>query len=103
MDTERAERLLRALPALRLRLEALEAAVDGAEACLDALSETDRRVLEVFYMAPEYGTVVGLQEELGVGKSTLYRWKQRSLHRFSQLFERIYVGRSWDDSGQNVW
>lgn len=68
---------------LKLTYAATKRLVDIVERGLAALTDTERRVLELFYITPARGNVERLMSELGYEKAQIYRLKDTALNKFT--------------------
>lgn len=57
--------------------------VARVERGLEALNDEDRLILDRFYIMPAKGNINRLCEELGVEQATVYRRRDKALHRFT--------------------
>jgi len=55
----------------------------AADRALSALSPEEKLVLHRFYICPERGSVDRLCQQLGVEQSSVYRKRDKALHRFT--------------------
>lgn len=81
----REDRLLNNIVARDKLAESLEEnrkAVARVERSLNALSEDDRRILEVFFITPRKGAAAQLAGELGVEEKTVYNRRNNALRLF---------------------
>jgi ArpU family phage transcriptional regulator len=57
--------------------------VELTEKGLGGLDERERRVLELFFIAPQKGSVARLMEELGYEQRQIYKIKDQALYSFT--------------------
>lgn len=57
--------------------------VEITQQALDTLTPEERLVLHRFYLCPEHGGVERLCMELGVEKSSVYRKRDKAIHKFA--------------------
>ena len=68
---------------LEWNLQQVRRWLDVADRGLAALTPDERLVLQRLYVYPERGALDRLCNELGVEQSTIYRKRDRALHRFT--------------------
>ena len=61
------------------------------ERVLDAMDDADRMLLEKLYIVPKEGNIGELCQDLGVEKTTVYRWGRKALRRFAAIYTAIRV------------
>ena len=88
---------------MRNRIMQMVEQVGQVEACLEALSDEERILLEELYVRQGGGNLAELMDRMGVPKTTAYRRKHRAITRISKIFDEKGVGISWDDRIENTW
>lgn len=68
---------------LRWTLDQARCWLDTTERALDVLSKEEKLILHRLYICPEKGAVERLCQELGLEQSSVYRRRDRALHRFA--------------------
>ena len=68
---------------LERSLEQAEMWVELVDAGLEILTEEERLILDRFYINPARGNVDRLCGELGIEQSSVYRRRDKALHRFT--------------------
>ncbi|MDP4152867.1 MAG: hypothetical protein Q8865_05415 [Bacillota bacterium] len=68
---------------LKLTYAATKRLVTLVEKGLSELSDDEKYVLEMFYIAPEKGNVDRLMDEISVEKSQVYRIKDAALYKYT--------------------
>ena len=69
---------------LRRKLEQAESWVKTVQGALGVLTPRDRLILLRLYIAPEKKAVERLCSELGIEKSSLYRYRDQALYKFTR-------------------
>lgn len=68
---------------MRIAKELAKRSVEMIETALKELDDTERLLLDRFYIHRAKGNVERLCEELAVEKTTVYRWKDQALRHFT--------------------